>query len=122
MRWPTLEPPARRPGPLDGRDARSKLVPLLVFLVVVSTAERAFPESAAALGLLLAAACIWARIPLLAALRRAAVVLPFTLFFAVVCWMGGDAARGLALVVKSYLSCLAVWLVVATTPLPPMEG
>jgi len=117
-----LEPPARGGGPLDGRDARSKLVPLLIFLVVVSTARRAFPESAAALGLLLAAACIWARIPLVAALRRAAVILPFTVFFAIVCWMGGEPARGLVLAVKSYLSCLAVWLVVATTPLPGLLG
>lgn len=118
MHWPMLEPEARRPGPLDGRDARSKLIPLIVFLVVISTSQRAFPESAAALGLLLAAACVWARIPLMAALRRAAIVLPFTLFFAIVCWMGGDATRGVALAAKSYLSCLAVWVVVATTPLP----
>jgi cobalt/nickel transport system permease protein len=122
LHWPMPEPAARRSGPLDGRDARSKLVPLFTFLVVVSTAKRAFPESAAALGLLLVAACLWARIPLMTALRRAAVVLPFTFFFFVVCWLGGDAARGLALAVKSYLSCLAVWLVVATTPLPRLLG
>ena len=115
-----LEASARPPGPLDRLDARSKLAALLVLLVVISTAHRAFPATAAALALLLAAACVWARVPLPEALRRAAVVLPFTLFFAAVCWMSGDAARGVALALKSYLSCLAVWLVVATTPLPAL--
>ena len=118
MHWPMLEPPARRRGPLDDRDARSKLIPLIVFLVVISTTTRAFPESAAAQGLLLVAACVWARVPVTATLRRAAVVLPFILTFTIICWIAGDAARGVALAVKSYLSCLAVSLIVATTPLP----
>lgn len=115
-----LEASARPQGPLDRRDARSKLAALLVFLVVISTAHDALPGTAAVLAVLLVAACLWAKVPLLEALRRAAVVLPFTLFFAVVCWMSGDAARGIALALKSYLSCLAVWLVVATTPLPAL--
>lgn len=120
MHRPLLDLPARRAGPLDRRDARSKIAALLVFLIVISTARRAFPYTAGAMAVLLAASCVWARISLPAALRRAAVVLPFTLFFAIVCWLGGDAARGAALAVKSYLSCLAVWLVVATTPLPAL--
>ena len=115
-----LEAPARPQGPLDRRDARSKLAALVVLLVVISTARHAVPVTAAALAGLLAAACVWARVPLAAALGRAAVVLPFTLFFALVCWLSGDAARGLALALKSYLSCLAVWLVMATTPLPAL--
>jgi cobalt/nickel transport system permease protein len=115
-----LDLPARKPGPLDCRDARSKLAALLVFLLVLSTARRAFPMTAGAMGILLAAACVWANVPVLAVLRRAAVVLPFTLFFAAVCWIGGDLERGLALMAKSYLSCLAVCLVAATTPLPSL--
>lgn len=120
MRRPMLEAPVRRAGPLDRRDARSKIAALLVFLIVISTARRSLPYTAAALAVVLATGCLWARVSLTAALRRAAVVLPFTLFFAIVCWLAGDAARGAALVLKSYLSCLAVWLVVATTPLPAL--
>jgi cobalt/nickel transport system permease protein len=57
-------------------------------------------------------------VPVAGALARAGLVLPFTLVFAVVSWIGGDAARGAALVMKSYLSALAALLVVSTTPLP----
>jgi cobalt/nickel transport system permease protein len=105
---------------LDARDARAKLAALVVLLVVISTAHRALPTTAAVLALILAGACVWARVPLLAALRRAALVLPFTLLFGIACWISGDAARGLALAIKSYLSCLAVWIVIATTPLPSL--
>ena len=52
------------------------------------------------------------------ALARAGVVLPFTAVFAGISWLAGDPARGAALVMKSYLSALAVLLLVSTTPLP----
>jgi cobalt/nickel transport system permease protein len=115
-----LQAPPRPEGPLDRRDARAKLTALLVFLVVISTAHREFPQTAAALAAVLIAACLWAKVPVGGALRRAALVLPFNAFFAVVCWISGDPGRGVVLALKSYLSCLAVWLVVATTPLPAL--
>jgi len=114
------DPPGPPDGPMHRRDPRSKLVPLFVFLVVLSTAQRALLPSAAALALLLALACLWARVPLASALKRAAVVLPFTASFVLICWLAGDPERGLSLALKSYLSCLAVWLVFATTPLPAL--
>ena len=46
------------------------------------------------------------------------MVLPFTAVFAGVSWLAGDPARGAALVMKSYLSALAVLVLVSTTPLP----
>jgi cobalt/nickel transport system permease protein len=113
-----LPHPAVGHGPMSRLDARAKLAALLIYLLVVSTSSRALAQSGAALALLLMAACVWARVPLMAALRRAAVVLPFSLCFAAISWMAGDAAGGLELTAKSYLSCLAVWLVMATTPLP----
>jgi len=100
------------------RDPRSKLLSLLVFLIVLATTHNGLLPVAAALGGLLCCAILWSRIPLLGALGRAAVVLPFSLAFAGVCWIAGDAARGVHLAVKSYLSALAVLLVVSTTPLP----
>jgi cobalt/nickel transport system permease protein len=115
-----LERWSRGASPLHRRDARAKIAGLLVFLVVTATAHRALPEVAAGLALLLIAAALLARLPVTGALARAALVLPFSLVFAAVCWLAGDPARGLALALKSYLSALAVLLVVATTPLPAL--
>jgi cobalt/nickel transport system permease protein len=102
------------------RDPRAKIAALMVFLVVLATAHRALPIFALALLVLLSAVLIWARLPLFGALARAAIVLPFTLVFALVCWLSGDPARGFALLLKSYLSALAVLLVVSTTPFPAL--
>jgi cobalt/nickel transport system permease protein len=113
-----LERWSRGASVLHRRDPRAKLAALVVFLVVLATAQRDLPAVAAALFLLPAAALVWAGIPLGGALARAAVVLPFTLLFGGVCWLAGDAARGAALVLKSYLSALAVLTLVSTTPLP----
>jgi cobalt/nickel transport system permease protein len=115
-----LERWSRGSSALHRRDPRAKIIALLAFLVVLATAHRGLPVLASALLLLLSAALIWARLPLAAALARAAIVLPFTLLFAAVCWLSGDPARGLALLLKSYLSALAVLLVVSTTPLPAL--
>ena len=118
MHHVVLERWSRGASALHRRDPRAKLAALLVFLVVVATAHRALPALAAALLVLLSAAVVGAGIPLAGALGRAALVLPFTAVFGAACWLAGDPARGLALVLKSYLSALAVLLVVSTTSLP----
>lgn len=118
MHHVVLERWSRGASALHRRDPRAKLAALLVFLVVLATAHRNLPAVGAALLLLLGGALVWARIPLGGALARAAVVLPFTLLFAGVCWLAGEPARGFALALKSYLSALAVLTVVSTTPLP----
>jgi cobalt/nickel transport system permease protein len=100
------------------RDPRAKLAALLVFLVAVATAHRALPWLALALFVMLAGVLRLARLPVMSALSRSALVLPFSLAFALVSWMAGDPGRGLTLILKSYLSALAVLIVVATTPLP----
>jgi cobalt/nickel transport system permease protein len=91
---------------------------VLAFLVVLATAHRDLAWLGVALFTLLCIAAKWARIPLAGALARAGVVLPFTAVFAAVSWLAGDPARGAVLVMKSYLSALAVLLLVSTTPLP----
>jgi cobalt/nickel transport system permease protein len=111
-----LERWSRGSSPLHRRDPRVKAVALLVFLVVVATAQRHLPLMAAAWFVLLCAATLAARLPLAAAVARAAIVLSFTAVFALMSWLAGDTARALALVLKSYLSAFAVLLVVATTP------
>ena len=53
-------------------------------------------------------------------LTRAAVVLPFTLVFAIITILAGDLERAGLLLGKSYLSALAVLALVSTTPLPQL--
>ncbi|HEV3332876.1 MAG TPA: energy-coupling factor transporter transmembrane component T [Bryobacteraceae bacterium] len=109
---------ARGSSPLHRRDPRAKVVALLVFLIALATAHRGLPQFALGLFVLLVAALLWARVPVWGALVRAGIVLPFSAVFAVVSWMAGDAARGVPLAIKSYLSALAVLLLISTTPLP----
>ncbi len=117
MRHVVLERWSRGTSPLHRRDPRSKTVALLVFLVVVATAGQRLPLMAAAWFLLLCGAALAARLPLAAVTWRAAIVLSFTAVFAAMSWLAGDPARALALILKSYLSALAVLLLVSTTPI-----
>ena len=118
MHHVVLDQWSRGTSPLHRRDPRVKIITLVVFLIVLATAQRALPFVFAAFLLVLCAALRWARVPLAGALARAGLVLPFTLVFAIVSWLGGDPARGAALVMKSYLSALGALLLVSTTPLP----
>jgi cobalt/nickel transport system permease protein len=102
---------------LHRRDPRAKCATLLVFLVAVATSHRHLPVLAAVWLAMLVATALWARLPALGLLARGAIVLPFSLAFAVVTWAAGDAERALALVLKSYLSVVAVLLVVGSTPI-----
>lgn len=122
MRHIVLDRWSQGTSPIHRRDARAKLTALFVFLVVVATAHRGLPLLTAILFVLLCAGFMQARLPVAAALARAGVVLPFTIVFALICWMGGDPARGFSLAAKSYLSALAVVLLIATTPLPALLG
>ena len=54
------------------------------------------------------------------ALRRAAVVLPFSLTFAAFSWLSGEPRQAVVLIEKGYLSALAALLLVSTTPLPQL--
>jgi cobalt/nickel transport system permease protein len=114
----TLDQWSRGASALHRRDPRVKIAAVLAFLVVLATAHRDLAWLGVALLTLLCVATKWARLPLAGALARAGVVLPFTAVFAAVSWLAGDPARGATLVMKSYLSALAVLLLVSTTPLP----
>jgi cobalt/nickel transport system permease protein len=84
----------------------------------VATAGRHIVELSVALFAVLLAAIVAAGLPLIGALARAGMVVPFTTIFALISWVAGEPARGGALLLKSYLSALAVLVVVSTTPLP----
>ncbi len=118
MRHVLVESWSRRTSALHRRDPRAKSAAAVVFLVAVATAHSSLPALAAAWFMLLAAAILWARLPLGRTLLRAAMVLWFAGVFAILSWLAGDPARALALLLKSYLSALAVLLLVGTTPLP----
>jgi cobalt/nickel transport system permease protein len=109
-------------SPLHRRDARAKIVALLVFLILLATT----PGNAVAIlvtdAALLASAILIAGLPLIGLLLRAMVVLPFSLTFGLISWLAGDPARALALVEKSYLSTVAVLLLAGTTSLPLLLG
>ena len=109
-------------SPLHRRDARAKIVALLVFLVLLATT----PENAIAIlvtdAALLASAILIAGLPLSGILLRAMVVLPFSLTFGLISWLAGEPSRALALVEKSYLSTVAVLLLAGTTSLPLLLG
>jgi cobalt/nickel transport system permease protein len=115
-----LERWSRGSSPLHRRDPRAKLFALAVFLVTLATARRNLPILAPLLFALLALALLRARIPLGSALLRAGVVFSFTAPFAVISYLIGDPARAAAMLLKSYLSALAVLLVVSTTPIPAL--
>ncbi len=105
---------------LHHRDPRAKTAALLVFLVLVATSRHNFlvvgmVDFALLLGVLLAA-----RLPVAGVLARSTIVLPFSLVFALISWAAGDPGRAVSLLVKSYLSALAVLMLVATTPLPQL--
>jgi cobalt/nickel transport system permease protein len=103
---------------LHRRDPRAKLLSLLVLLIALATAGASARELSLLLFAMLVAALTWARLPVAAALARAAVVFSFTLPLALLSILAGDAGRAGVLVCKSYISSLAVVLVVATTPMP----
>lgn len=113
---------SQRTSPLHRRDARAKIVAVLVFLILLATT----PANAIAVlitdAALLVSAILIAGLPLGALLLRAMVVLPFSLTFGLISWLAGEPARALALVEKSYLSTVAVLLLAGTTSLPLLLG
>lgn len=105
-------------SPLHARDPRAKILALLAFLIVLATTA---PDAFTALVIyaaVLVAGILVAGLPLAGLLLRAMAVLPFSLTFGLISWLTGDRLRALGLVEKSYLSTVAVLLVVGTTPLP----
>jgi len=109
-------------SPLHARDPRAKVVVLLIFLVALTTAApNAFPALVIYAALLVSGILI-AGLPLGGLLLRSMGILPFSLTFGLITWLAGDGWRALGLVEKSYLSTVAVLLLVGTTPLPRLLG
>jgi cobalt/nickel transport system permease protein len=116
----TLERWSHRHSPLHRRDPRVKIVALLCFLVAVATTHRHLLPVAALLAALLCLAAAIGRLPAMGILTRAALVLPFSIAFALVSYLAGDPDRAFALLIKSYLSATAVLVLVGSTPIPQL--
>lgn len=115
MRHLSLDQWSHRSSPVHQADARGKLAALLLILVGISLSP--IPPLGIVGVILLGAARI-SRLPMIGLLKRATLVLPFSITLAVIAWLSGDAIRALTLLSKSYLSALAALLFVATTPFP----
>lgn len=116
-----LEEWARRDSILHGLDARAKILSVFLVLVAISTTPPASPLAFLPAATLLAAGIGVAGLPLGELALRAAFILPFPLFFAVIGWLeNGNAWFAAAIVVRSYLSALAVVLLMGVTPLPEL--
>jgi cobalt/nickel transport system permease protein len=120
MHHAVLDRWSRGSSPLHARDARVKVVLLLAFLAAVATTPRFAPAYLAGYGAAVLAGVALAGLPVQAVLLRAAVVLPFSVTFAGISLLAGDSERAGALVLKSYLSALAVLVVAGSTPLPKL--
>lgn len=113
-----LERWSRTPSVVHARDARIKLLAAIIFLIVVATTPPMNWLCFATYTTALLIATLTARLPLPGLIKRAALVLPFSLVFGITTWLIGDHARAIGLFEKSYLSAwTALWLA-GTTPLP----
>ncbi len=113
---------SRGASPLHALDPRVKILSLLVFLIALATTA---PNAALPLTIdaaLLLAGMLIAGLPPGTLLLRAMAVLPFSFTFGLISWLAGDSLRAIGLIEKSYLSSVAVLLVVGTTPLPRLLG
>lgn len=118
MHHVVMEQWSRRSSFLHARDARGKLVVLLVFLIALATSPAHQARPILFYALLLAAGIATSHLPAIKILLRAGVILPFSGTFAILSVLAGDTERAMAVLGKSYLSAVAVLLLVGTTPLP----
>ena len=109
---------SRGASPLHKRDPRAKILALAAFLIVLATTAANTFLTLTLDAAVLVAGILIAGLPLGSLLLRAMAVLPFSLTFGLISWLAGDQLRAEGLVEKSYLSTVAVLLVVGTTPLP----
>ena len=109
-------------SPLHARDPRAKILVLLIFLIVLATTPASAFVTLVIDAAVLISGILLAGLPPAGLLFRAAAILPFSLAFALITWLAGDPWRAAGLVEKSYLSTVAVLLLVGTTPLARLLG
>jgi cobalt/nickel transport system permease protein len=107
----------RQAGPLQGLDARAKLISVIIMLAFIGTARPWTASHALFYASLAVAAVIASRLPWAGVLRRLAVILPFSLTFALLSWIStGDPIRAAGLVSRSAVSCAFAVVLIGVTP------
>jgi cobalt/nickel transport system permease protein len=107
---------SRRPSVLQRRDARAKVVVLLVFLVCVGLSTHII--SLVLLAMMLSGGIVAARLPVLPFLTRVLTIAPIPGIFAAAVWISGEPDRAGILLGRSVLSITAILLTVMATPVP----
>lgn len=102
------------------RHAAAKVLATLILLVCIATLTEHTLATGAVYLLILVIGAVAARLPVFAMLSGASVVLPFALCFALVSVLAGDPMQAMMLVVRGYLSALAVLLLISTTAMPDL--
>lgn len=120
MHHATLDQWARGSSALHRRDARVKWLVLVAYLAALSATRSLFPMCVLGFAALAAGAIRLGRLPFAGVLARAGVVAPFAGVITLFTWLGGEGGRALAVLVRSYLSAVAVLVLVGTTPLPTL--
>lgn len=98
--------------------ATVKILVALALLISIGTLTRHSAAECTLYFTLLIAAAALARLPVIAVIWGAAVVLPFALCFAAMSALAGNPAQAVLLVVRAWLSALVAIILVATTPMP----
>ena len=120
MRHARVERWSRGHSVIHRRHAAAKILATVVLLVCIATlTEHTLPTGAVYLVILVISA-VAARLPVLAVLSGASAVLPFALCFALVSLLAGDPMQATMLVIRGYLSALAVLLLISTTAMPDL--
>ena len=112
MRFAELDEWGIRDSSLHRRDPRAKILALILVLIAAGRGSLLFPAIAAAGALALA------RLPAIAVLLRGAVVLPFSLSFALASILSGRPEVAAYVLLRSYLSAVCVVIFLGCTPLP----
>jgi cobalt/nickel transport system permease protein len=107
---------SRYPSPLQRRDARAKVLALLVFLVCVGLSTHVV--SLLFLSCIVFAGLALARLPLLPFLKRVVTLVLIPVVFAAAVWISGHPDQAGLLLGRSVLSITAILLTVTSTPIP----
>jgi len=120
LRQATFARWSNQASPVHRFDARLKLLLLIAFVISVALLRALSAPQLGACGLALLMAAWAAGLPIWRLLRASLFVLPFVGLFSLIVYVSGDTRRASLILVKSYLSALAVLVTVSSTPLPQL--